>query len=76
MVSRFLSRRLVPLGANGFGRSDTREALRSHFEIDANWIAYTTLHALMLEGDYPAEKVAAAMRELEIDPDRADPFNA
>ena len=40
------SRRFVPLGTDGFGRSDTREALRRHFETDAPNVVVATLAAL------------------------------
>ena len=53
MIQPYLSRRFVALGTDGYGRSDTRDALRSHFEVDARWIAYSTLHALMLEDRVP-----------------------
>ena len=39
------------LGTDGFGRSDTREALRDFFEVDAKMIAYTALKALADQGE-------------------------
>ncbi len=39
-------RRCVTLGTDGFGRSDTRAALRRHFEVDAQAIAAAALRAL------------------------------
>jgi pyruvate dehydrogenase E1 component len=76
LLTRFIPRRTVPLGANGFGRSDTREALRKHFEIDAAYVVYSTLHALMVEGSIAPQIVSGAMRELGIDPAKVDPFGA
>ena len=76
LVSRFIPRRFVPLGTNGFGRSDTREALRDHFEIDANWTAYSALHALMQDGVIGAKVVMDAKRDLGLDTAKIDPFYA
>lgn len=73
MIAPFLGRPLTALGTDGFGRSDTRANLRRHFEIDAEQIAAATLSALAREGRFPAEKAAAALAELELDPEAADP---
>jgi pyruvate dehydrogenase E1 component len=74
MVGRWLPGRLVPLGTDGFGMSDTRDALRRHFEVDAECIALAALDALRLEGKLSPEAVAGAIRELGIDPDKIDPL--
>ena len=63
--------RLV-LGTDGFGRSDTREALRHHFEVSGPDVAYATLYALMRDGALSAERVRAARDELQINPDKPD----
>ena len=63
----------MPLGTDGFGRSDTREALRSFFEIDPPQIAAATLADLARCGGYPTRKAAKAIRELGVDPEKADP---
>lgn len=62
------------LGTDGFGRSDTREALRDFFEVDAKMIAYTALYALAEKGDYPREKLISAREKLNIGFDRAEPI--
>ncbi|MFP5288152.1 MAG: transketolase-like TK C-terminal-containing protein, partial [Thermoanaerobaculia bacterium] len=49
-ISRWLPGRLFPLGTDGFGRSETREALRRFFEIDAETVAIAALHQLALRG--------------------------
>ncbi|HXG40297.1 MAG TPA: pyruvate dehydrogenase (acetyl-transferring), homodimeric type [Candidatus Limnocylindrales bacterium] len=76
MVARWLPPNYVSLGTDGFGRSDTREALRSFFEIDPPHIAGATLAALARCGEIPPAKVARALRELDVDPDGIDPANA
>lgn len=61
------------LGTDGFGRSDTREELRSFFEVNRNHIAYTTVVELVKAGDLPKTAVAKAQKAYEIDTDKADP---
>ena len=73
MVARWLPSRYVSLGTDGFGRSDTREALRSFFEIDPPPIAAATLAALARCGAMPPRKAAKAIAELGVDPEKADP---
>jgi pyruvate dehydrogenase E1 component len=58
------------------GRSDTREALRRHFEVDAESIAIAALYRLSRRGELPAQTVAQAIKELGVDPEKADPFTA
>jgi pyruvate dehydrogenase E1 component len=72
-VRPFLSRRYLVLGTDGFGRSDRRSQLRHFFEVDRRFIALTALKALADEGNIPAAKVSAALRKLEIDPEKPDP---
>jgi pyruvate dehydrogenase E1 component len=61
------------LGTDGFGRSDTRAALRDFFEVDARFIALAALHALMLEKQVAPEVVQQAIKDLEIETDKRDP---
>lgn len=75
-IRPFVKRTYTVLGTDGFGRSDTREALRRHFEVDRRWIALATLKTLSDEGTLPASQVSAAMEELDIDPTKAEPVNA
>ena len=63
----------VALGTDGFGRSDTRESLRSYFEIDAPHVAAAAMSALARDGQISGEDAAAAIAKLGIDPDKADP---
>ncbi|MBK7581672.1 MAG: pyruvate dehydrogenase (acetyl-transferring), homodimeric type [Myxococcales bacterium] len=69
-IARFMPGRFVPLGTDGFGMSDTREALRRHFEIDAENVAIAALDALRLEGKLDGKTVARAITELGVDPDK------
>ena len=69
-IARFLPGRLVPLGTDGFGLSDTRQALRRHFEVDAEFIALAALDALRAEGQIDGRTVTRAIRKLKLDPDK------
>ncbi len=73
-VSRWFPRPLVSLGTDGFGRSDSRTALRDFFEVDARFITLATLSALAREKKIKPDTVQKAMKELEIDPDKANPM--
>jgi pyruvate dehydrogenase E1 component len=74
MVARWLPPHYLALGTDGFGRSDTREALRTLFEIDPTHIAAASMAALARCGALPASKAAKAVKDLGIDPDKADPL--
>jgi pyruvate dehydrogenase E1 component len=63
----------IVLGTDGFGRSDTREALRDFFEVDAKMIAYTALKALADQGEFKAADLPVFMKKLGIDPNRPMP---
>jgi pyruvate dehydrogenase E1 component len=72
-VSRWVRQPFVPLGTDGFGRSDTRERLRQFFEVDMPHIVVATLWGLAREGDVKAETVADAIAHYGIDTERTDP---
>ena len=72
-VARWIPGTWVSLGTDGFGRSDTREALRRFFEIDPGHIVVATLAALAEGERIDRGQVSAAITELEIEADR--PFS-
>jgi len=72
-IDRWLPRRIQVLGTDGFGRSDTRAALRDFFEVDSRFIALGALNALMRDKQVPPELVQQAIRDLEIDTEKSDP---
>jgi pyruvate dehydrogenase E1 component len=74
MVSRWLPPHYVSLGTDGFGRSDTRESLRSLFEIDPPHIAAATLTELARCGAMDRSAAAKAVASLDLDPDKTDPL--
>jgi pyruvate dehydrogenase E1 component len=62
------------LGTDGFGRSDTREALRNFFEVDRHYIAYTAIVALVQRGELPLEKAVEAKKKYAIDETKPHPI--
>ncbi|MFL5778030.1 MAG: transketolase-like TK C-terminal-containing protein, partial [Chloroflexota bacterium] len=74
MVARWLPPHYLSLGTDGFGRSDTREALRGLFEIDPDHIAAGAMVALVRCGALPQARASKALAELGIDPDKLDPL--
>lgn len=72
LIGRFVPNTYLPLGTNGFGRSDTREKLRSHFETNAEHVAYTVLYGLFVDGKIEADKLKSAREKLGIDPEKLD----
>ncbi len=73
-VARWVPGSFTPLGTDGFGRSDTREALRGFFEVDAGHVVVAVLSALAGSGVVPPERVAEAVKRYNIDPDAPDPL--
>ncbi len=72
-LAPWLGNRLVSLGTDGFGRSESREYLRRFYEMDANAIAAATLSKLAREGKITVEKALKGFAALGINPDVADP---
>ncbi len=78
-VARFVpggSQRFTVLGTDGFGRSDTRAALRRHFETDAAHVCVAVLQALVQSGEIGAEMVDKAISRFGIDTEAIDPLHA
>ena len=72
-LSPWLTSRLLSLGTDGFGRSDNREHLRRHFEVNAESVVAATLSKLARDGKFDTKKAQKAMSELGVDPERGDP---
>ena len=64
------------LGTDGFGRSDTRAALRDFFEIDARHIAFAAIAALFHEGTIGKDLVETAQKKLDIQSDKKNPMTS
>ncbi len=72
-IRPFVAGRYQVLGTDGFGRSDYRRQLRSHFEVDRRWVVLSALSALAADGAMPAKAAAEAMGQYGIDPDKPNP---
>jgi pyruvate dehydrogenase E1 component len=73
-IRQWVNGRYVTLGTDGFGRSDSRAALRKHFEVDRNHIAVAALKALADEGKVDRATVVKAMQALGVDPSKPVPW--
>ena len=62
------------LGTDGFGRSETRQALRHFFEVDRYYIVLTAIRALALDGKLEMSKVDAVMKKYNLDPEKPSPI--
>jgi pyruvate dehydrogenase E1 component len=72
-IQRFVPTKFVALGTDGFGRSDSREALRDFFEVDRRYIVVAALKALADEGKLPAAKVAEAVKKYKLNGNKPNP---
>jgi len=72
-ISAWIPGRLTALGTDGYGRSDTRSALRNFFEVDARHMAFAALAALAREKEIDRALVRKARKALDIDPEKAGP---
>jgi pyruvate dehydrogenase E1 component len=73
-VAPYLNNRLLALGTDGFGRSETRANLRRFFEVDAENVAVATLYALAERGQLDRGVVKQAIQDLGVDPERPAPW--
>jgi len=74
-VRRFLpDRTFVPLGTDGMGRSDTREALRRHFEVDTGHVVLAVLDGLLADSKVDESVLEDAIARYDIDPEAIDPY--
>ncbi len=75
-LAPWLTGRLVTLGTDGFGRSDNRQHLRRHFEVNAESIAAAALSRLARDGKFDPRKAQNAFQELGVDTEKIDPARA
>ena len=75
-IAKWIPGPLTILGTDGYGRSDTREALRDFFEVDARHIAFAAVSAMYREGRVELPLVKKARRMLDIHPEKMNPLIA
>jgi pyruvate dehydrogenase E1 component len=73
-IREWVGGRYITLGTDGFGRSDSRAALRKHFEVDRNYIALAALKGLADEGKVDQATLTGAMKALGVDPSKSVPW--
>ena len=72
-VAPWLQCRMETLGTDGYGRSDNRQYLRKHFEVNAESIVAAALSRLARDGKFDVQKAKAAFAELGVDTEKIDP---
>jgi pyruvate dehydrogenase E1 component len=75
LIATHVQARMVTLGTDGFGRSDTRARLRRFFEIDRHQIVLAALDALAQDDSISRDKPLAAITRYGIDPDAPAPWS-
>jgi pyruvate dehydrogenase E1 component len=75
-VAKWMPRDFIVLGTDGYGRSDSRAALRKFFETDTGHVVVAALSGLVRAGRIKPEAVTDAMERYRIDPDTIDPAQA
>jgi pyruvate dehydrogenase E1 component len=75
-IARWSPKPIASLGTDGFGRSESRTALRDFFEVDHRYVTLATLTSLLREKKIELDLVNAAMEELEINPNKLNPMLA
>ena len=73
-VSRWIEQPYASLGTDGFGRSDTREALRRFFEVDGEHVVVSVLSELVAQGSLEPPIVSDAIERYGLDPQAVDPW--
>jgi len=75
-ISPYVKGSFKALGTDGFGRSDSRANLRSFFEVDSDFIVFTTLSQLVKNGKLDKSILADAMKKHNINPAKINPLKA
>jgi len=75
-IAGFMPRPLFSLGTEGFGRSETRPALRDFFEVDARYVTLATLTSLARNNQVTWATVSQAIKDLGINPEKLNPLSA
>ncbi len=73
-IRQFINKPYYVLGADGFGRSDTRERLREFFEVDRHYVVYQALKALVDQGDLDKAVLAKAKQKYALKTDAPNPL--
>jgi pyruvate dehydrogenase E1 component len=72
-IATFLPNKFISLGTDGFGRSDSREALRDFFEVDRYHIVIAALKALSEKKEIEKSVLLEAIKKYKIVNDKPNP---
>ncbi len=75
-IAAWLPGKLISLGTDGFGRSESRTALRDFFEVDDRFVTLAALSALAQTGQLEPDNVAEALSDLDVNPEKINPMHA
>lgn len=75
-ISPYLEGEFIALGTDGFGRSDSRANLRNFFEVDSDFIVFSTLVTLFKKGKIKKDVVSSAMKKFGIDKNKINPLKS
>jgi pyruvate dehydrogenase E1 component len=75
-IRPYINKSFYSLGTDGFGRSDSRENLRTHFEVNAAYIVVASLYELAQRGDFDKKDVAEAIKRFDINVEKLNPLYA
>jgi pyruvate dehydrogenase E1 component len=76
MIAPWMTDDYFVLGTDGFGRSEAREDLRRFFEVDAECITLAALTRLHRLGKIEKSVLSQAVKDLDIDPEKANPLSS
>jgi len=74
-IRKYVPQHYEVLGTDGFGRSDSRKELRYFFEVNANYIVFVTLKALVDDGILESKIIKSAIKKLNIDVNKSNPMH-
>jgi pyruvate dehydrogenase E1 component len=74
-LREYIWSRYVTLGTDGYGRSDTRDNLRTFFEVNRYYIVVAALKALADDGEVDSKVVQQAIKKYRIDPEKPNPIS-
>ena len=74
-IANFIPNKFISLGTDGYGRSDSREALRSFFEVDRYYIVIASLKALVDSKKIDKDMLTKAIKKYKINSNKPNPVS-
>ena len=73
-IRQWMPKPFITLGTDGFGRSESRKALRDFFEVDSRYITFAALVGLLRENKIKSDVIEKAIKDLQINPEKLNPM--